>query len=1007
MKSSLPPSIQRQVLLSIGSGLALATLVPAAAGAKDNRIVTAFQAPMLTQTQTIAKVFVQPDDRFYAAAGNLNFPIGFDRFNGAETGDLVRFNADGTRDTSFTLDPSLQGYYISAVAPTPDGHVAIVAARPFSLVPFQSFFYSVARFQVFLLNADGSRVSSFNAGSGTAPLVGDNEDNGASAFVRDVVLQPDGKILVGGQFADFSGGGYSSLVRLTANGAVDTTFAHHIFYTDSPFANQPTGIAASSQTLLLQTDGKILVLGAFNEIDGVSYPGVARLSADGSLDTSFVPSGFALAQDPDSGEQLAPRAAVIQADGKIIIGAPFASASDPTVSYPLIRLNPNGSLNQAFATPVDPSSGQPITSYGISSVRLLPDGRIAAATFDHLYLFNADGTVNATVDSDANTAFSADPFAGGFGAVSAQSGGQLLLPGDFDSVGGMSRPGGLARYVPASDGSYALDPSFALARPAALNISVDRVGVRSDGKILIRGAFDTEAGQARGGVALLDANGALDAQAPTSNSLFIDPPESLLPGAIVLPGDGTLLYGPTPPSGESGPGFTYLRLNADGTPDATFQTDASVTAFERPLVQPDGKILLSRGVIFGDEFNNDGPQAILDGALLTRLNADGTPDTSFTFGPDLSALIVRDPASGAIASVPTGDSRAVAVLPDGRILYKYFDGENFILVRLLASGAVDPAFQQGTASGVPVLTYSGFALPYLSDPGTGNGGGPTMDSQFATGAGINAVLPLPDGRLLVAGDFTSFNGVPAGGLIRLQANGQVDTTFHAGAGASFQSPSLIYGQDVSVGDVRVETDGKLLVVGNFDTFGGVARPGITRLDFDGSTDESFVPPVTARVTGGSASLPYTSSLYPLADGGFLLTGDYAAPADAPGAGTRSLFRLKPDASKVPVLTVAAPVADTTVGGATGEFILARAGDLSSAITVNFRVSGRAVDGTDYKMLIEPRQMPAGKSAVTLKVRALADAARTGTRGVKVTLLPGEGYQLGDQLTAKVKILNQD
>ena len=53
------------------------------------------------------------------------------------------------------------------------------------------------------------------------------------------------------------------------------------------------------------------------------------------------------------------------------------------------------------------------------------------------------------------------------------------------------------------------------------------------------------------------------------------------------------------------------------------------------------------------------------------------------------------------------------------------------------------------------------------------------------------------------------------------------------------------------------------------------------MNFDGSPDLTFVPSVNARVTGGSFSLTYTSSLYPLPDRGFLLTGDYAAPADAP------------------------------------------------------------------------------------------------------------------------------
>ena len=99
-----------------------------------------------------------------------------------------------------------------------------------------------------------------------------------------------------------------------------------------------------------------------------------------------------------------------------------------------------------------------------------------------------------------------------------------------------------------------------------------------------------------------------------------------------------------------------------------------------------------------------------------------------------------------------------------------------------------------------------------------------MGTQLATGAGISSVLALPDGRLLLAGDFTSFNGVAAAGLVRLQTDGQVDATFQSGAGALYQTPSLINGQDVSMGDVQLEPDGELLVVGNFDTFDGLARP---------------------------------------------------------------------------------------------------------------------------------------------------------------------------------------
>lgn len=981
--------------------------------AQDNRLDPAFHAPTLTLPNVADKTFVLPDDRFYAYGGNTGLPLGFDRVAGEQGGGLLRFLADGTLDRSFRLDPSLAGYYVNAVSPTPDGRLVIAAARPFAVIPSLQYFYNIARFQVFRLNADGSRDLSFNSGSGTEPLIGDNEENGAAAFIRNVIALPDGKVLVGGQFRDFSGSGRSDLLRLNADGSVDPAFAAQFFRADTAFGGQPTGIAAGNQNLLRQPDGKIIVAGAFNELNGARRPGIARLNADGTLDASFVPAGFILA--PDGDLQYAIRAVALQADGKIILGGPVANPADPGDLRPLVRLNADGSLDRLFDVLLDETTGEPRGFYVTFSLAPLADGRVVHTTAGQdVTLFNADGTVNSPVTGAAGLLFSTDPSFTGSPRLSLQSGGRIILSGVFDAIGEAPRPGGLARLLPAAvGGGFTLDPTFAAPGPLENNVGVDRLTLRADGGILVRGFFTAVDGQPRATLALLNADGSLNAQVPDSPDLFNEPLFAIANSAIVLPGDKTLLYGSTVDA-DFNFGFAYRRLNADGTPDATFQPDPTLPAFGRPLVQPDGKLLVSRGVIFNNEFitdgflSNNGAQAILDGNALGRLNADGTVDDSFTFGLDLTGLIRRDPETKAILSVPNGDNRAVAVLPDGRILYKYFDGASFNLVRLLPDGALDETFQPGTAPAPGVMSITGFGLPFLNDPVTGESGPPLEDSPTAAGYGITNVLALPDGRLIVAGDFTSFNGVPAGGLVRLLANGQLDATFRVGVGAAFTIPTVVTGQNVAVDDVRLETDGKLLIVGSFDTFNGVSRSGIARLNFDGSVDTGFVPPVTARATGGAFSLALNNSLQPLPDGGFLLAGNFAASGDAPTAGPRSLFRLTADASRTPVLTVASTVPQTTEGSPTpGVVIVARAGDLSADLTVNYRVGGTASNGGDYTMLTGTRRMRPGVSTVKIKVRPVDDLVRDGAHNAKVILLPGDGYTVGDLRAAKVKILDND
>ncbi|EKE19188.1 MAG: hypothetical protein ACD_9C00099G0001, partial [uncultured bacterium] len=117
-----------------------------------------------------------------------------------------------------------------------------------------------------------------------------------------LLLQPDGKILIGGTFTTYNGTSRNHIARINADGTLDTTF--------SP----GSGANDDIYSLVLQSDGKILVGGPFTTYNGTSRNYIARINSNGSLDTTF---------NPGSGANNILHSTVIQPDGKILIGGGF------------------------------------------------------------------------------------------------------------------------------------------------------------------------------------------------------------------------------------------------------------------------------------------------------------------------------------------------------------------------------------------------------------------------------------------------------------------------------------------------------------------------------------------------------------------------------------------------------------------------------------------------------------------------------------------------------------
>ncbi|MBP6002586.1 MAG: hypothetical protein KA746_04030 [Pyrinomonadaceae bacterium] len=741
----------------------------------------------------------------------------------------------------------------------------------------------------------------------------DGLDVNVSGSVSAIAVQADGKIIIGGFFTQVNGVNRNNLARLNVNRTLDTSFVPN-----------PNG---SVYTILTQPNGSILVGGIFTEVGSVSRPAIARLLPDGTLDSDFY-----------AGVGGWVKTIALESGGHVLIGGFFTIAGSPPQNH-LARLDKDsGNLDGSFLPDVQRNGIVEVRAISVQS-----NGKIIIGG-----LFSSVGGLArnclARIDPITGTADSFDPYstsATEVNTIVAQPNGKIL-------VGGLYLGGFVTKKVARIDTITGTeDPTFSatFAGNIETGYSVYALAVQPNGKVLVGGFFNNVNGEPSISLARLNSNGSIDPAFTVNNTNGVV-------NSFALQSSGKILVGGQFTTITSG-GWLSIRnnfagLEINGNVDKTLDIGTLDGAIRIIVPQPDGKVIIAGSFtsVLGVPRNK-----------IARLNADGSLDMGFDPNPSGGGLgrifavalgafgrvyvggeftfiggqsrqyIARlDPVTGAADSfnpMPSDYVLAIHVNPSGSVFigggFQSIGGDGFPHIAKLDAntGQPDPYFKPVPNGDVHAIAQEPtgrviFAGDFteLSPKGT-----PEVHNRiakvFADGtvissfvAGIDArVLALKlqsDGQILIGGNFTTVNAQVRNYIARLSFDGIVDPTFDPNANGQVNS-------------ISIQSNGKIIITGGFSTVGGLPRNRVARLD-----EATGVPEVLGGTVGqydpDVNGVVYASAILP--DGKILIGGDFITVGGVP----RSNFaRLTNDTYAVSELSITRDSVSWQMNGSTPQF----------------------------------------------------------------------------------------
>lgn len=359
---------------------------------------------------------------------------------------IFRLNTDGSLDATYTPDAEI-GSLLTKYSLDSTERSVFFAWRS---APTG---YQIS--EMFRLETDGDKDTTFVA------------NIGKYGTVSTSAVTADNKVVIAGQINGVDGVERRSVVRLLADGTVDTSFDAGLGFDSAPVK------------IIVQSDNKVIAVGSFEKVGGENdQASIARLNADGSFDTAFRP------------EVNQVRAVGLQLDGKVLIGGDFSTVNG-TSRNRLARLNTDGSLDSSFDVSV--------TGQNISWISVQSDGKmILAGNFSGIGGSNRKNIARLNADGTVDSAFNAGSI-GNVQRVWQQPDGKYLVA-DGGTLRRLNSGGTLDNTFDA--------PLFGINN-SSFPLEINAVGFTPDGTMIIGGSFDRVDDLVRNNIVLLRSNGSL------------------------------------------------------------------------------------------------------------------------------------------------------------------------------------------------------------------------------------------------------------------------------------------------------------------------------------------------------------------------------------------------------------------------------------------------------------------------------------------------------------------
>ena len=574
---------------------------------------------------------------------------------------LVRYNADGSLDTTFDGDGKLT---IAVGAYTDVAYSVIQQADGKLVVAGSSHNGSSTNFALVRYNTDGTLDISFDGDGKLTTAVGTGSDQAYS-----LIQLADGKLVAAG-YSGYATGHYQvSLVRYNSNGSLDTSFS------DDGKATMLTGDDSNMYSVIQQTDGKLVVAGSASSWTNHDEFALARYNLNGSLDTTFSGDGRTTTEvyffSTDNG-----RSIIQQADGKLVVGGD--SYNSHSINFALARYSANGSLDTTFD-----GDGKLTTAFGsydafAYSTIQQADGKLVAAGYNFtgssrdfaLVRYNSNGSLDTTFDGDGKLTT-------GFGAIGngdddygysviQQADGKLVAAGNSGGAFALARYNSNGSLDTSFDGDGKLTTAVGTSYDSANSLIQ-----QADGKLVAAGST-TSGGYKHFALVRYNANGSLDISFDGDGKLTTAVGTRDYANSVIQQADGKLVA-----AGVSDYKFVLVRFNSNGSLDTTFDGDGKLTVSTiseaySVIQQADGKLVASGRSSTGINDDFALVRFNLDGSLDTTFDGDGKLTKAFGSGNENAYAVIQQAdgklvVAGYATDMPTGQEFVVARFESGQL----------------------------------------------------------------------------------------------------------------------------------------------------------------------------------------------------------------------------------------------------------------------------------------------------------------------------------------------------